>query len=71
MRLFITLLPYVQFFCFIMFVFGAGKYSIRNKIFFIYPGMKHPKATRSEMFLCVFGLSFFVISMILRGILRV
>lgn len=54
-----------------MFVFGVGKYSIRNKIFFIYPGMKHPKATKVEYIFAVVGFSLLTVCMAISGSLGV
>lgn len=71
MQLFLILLPYIQFCCFAMFVFGVGKYSIRNKIFFIYPGMKHPKATKVEYIFAVVGFSLLTVCMAISGSLGV
>lgn len=67
MWLFVALLPYIQLFFFVMFAFGLGKYLIRNKLLFIYPGMKHPKATKTEYFLAGIGFALFTLSMIIRG----
>ncbi len=71
MWLFVVLLPYIQLFFFIMFAFGVGKYLIRNKFLFIYPGMKHPKATKAEYIIAILGFSLFTLSMIARGALGV
>lgn len=51
-------LAYLQFLAFLTFAVGIIKYMIRNQIFFICIGMKHPKATKIEMVLAVVGIAF-------------
>ncbi|STZ55413.1 Uncharacterised protein [Moraxella lacunata] len=63
-----TGLAYLQFLAFLTFAVGIIKYMIKNQLFFISIGMKHPKATKIEMVLVVAGLSLFVIIMIVRNI---
>lgn len=67
----LKLLPYIQFICFIIFVIGVIKYAIRTKTFFVMPNMKHPKHTKDAIILSAFGLLGFVISSNLRGFLDI
>lgn len=66
----LKLLPYIQFICFIIFAIGVIKYSFRTKTFFVMPNMKHLKHTKDEIMLSAFGLLGFVISSNLRGFLN-